>query len=643
MDIKQINTAKAVNNPAPLKKQEVSKQQEAQTRQGYKQLSSKTSAANMAYGLAQVSFGGVQKVSDKASKGSDCVKTLNLFYFSDTHGELTGLTKLSSAKEAAEEFCGGEGKLTVLGSGDLIAGSQSNVIHATVDVVNKMGMEATAMGNHERSRSDAKLQALADDLNPEILAINASKKDKECSVGSAMVLKQGENEFIAIGATPLTPVQKAEDIATAIDKQVSDIRENRKANGQNPDIPVVLLSHMGSFADKTVAENSETVNLILGGHTHNVEEFDYKSKNGQEVKVLQAGANNKYATVVKMNISPDGKVSCDAQMIDLKQDNAGMCAQLESFYGKPDLADEAMAAAKVGEEFAAKTVAESVGPKIDVAYVPEGQGYINDGTERNYSNPVSNIMADAMIAATADKGVQVSFFNAPSLKDTSIPDMQNITNYDIMGRMLPFGGEVTVTELPISKLYEIIEERAQSVVTMESQLIQCGGMSYSVDANKAKARYDASIGIMQAEDDLKKAKENGGDVTKAEADLAQAQAYYDELPQCVEKILILNPDKSELKINPKAIARGDFDGITITCASNDFLAHQTGIDTEEYGYQKTGKELTKVFEQELGEVRKYNEDVMHVDHNDVRISIKDKEGIVNGYPIPTGINTKYWY
>ena len=142
---------------------------------------------------------------------------------------------------------------------------------------------------------------------------------------------------------------------------------------------------------------------------------------------------------------------------------------------------------------------------------------------------------------------------------------------------------------------------------------------------------------------MKKSKENGGDVTKAEADLAQAQAYYDELPQCVEKILILNPDKSELKINPKAIARGDFDGIIITCALNDFLAHEAGIDTEEYGYQKTGKELTKVFEQELGEVRKYNEDVMHVDHNDVRISIKDKEGIVNGYPIPTGINTKYWY
>lgn len=643
MDIKQINTANAVKNSAKISKKEVSKQQESQTSQGIQQFSSKTSSANMAYGLAQISFGGVQKVADKQSNPPNGAKTLNLFYFSDTHGELTGLTKLASLKEAAEQFCGGKDKLTVLGSGDLIAGSQTNVIHATVDVVNKMGMEATAMGNHERSRSDAKLQALADDLAPEILAINASQKDKACSVTSSMVIKQGENEFIAIGATPLTPIQKAEDIATAIDNQVATIRENRKANGQNPDIPVVLLSHMGSDADKTVAENSETVNLILGGHTHNVEEFDYKSKSGQDVKVLQAGANNQYATVIKMDIAPDGKITSQANMVDLKQDNEGLCKSLENFYGKPDLADEAMAAAKAAEASAAKTVAESVGPKIDVAYVPEGQGYINDGTERNYSNPVSNIMADAMLSATADKGAQVSFFNAPSLKDTSIPDEQNITNYDIMSRMLPFGGEVTVSELPISKFYEIVEERAQTVVTMGSQLVQCGGMSYSVDANKAKARYDASIGIMQAEDDLKKAKENGGDIARAEADLAKAQSNYDELPPCVEKILILNQDKSELKINPKAIARGDFDGMTLKCAMNDFLAHESGVDTEEYGYQKTGKELTKIFEDELGEVKKYNEDVMHVDHNDIRISIKDKEGIVNGYPIPTGINTKYWY
>ena len=57
-------------------------QAEKKADQGIQQLSQKTSSACMAYGLAKISFGSVQKVSDKASKDSDCVKTLNLFYLS---------------------------------------------------------------------------------------------------------------------------------------------------------------------------------------------------------------------------------------------------------------------------------------------------------------------------------------------------------------------------------------------------------------------------------------------------------------------------------------------------------------------------------------------------------------------------------
>lgn len=69
-----------------------------------------------------------------------------------------------------------------------------------------------------------------------------------------------------------------------------------------------------------------------------------------------------------------------------------------------------------------------------------------------------------------------------------------------------------------------------------------------------------------------------------------------------------------------------------------------GVDANpDYNLQSTGKELTKVFEEELGEVKKYNDDTMHIDHNDVRISVQDKDGLINGYSVPTGINSKYWY
>lgn len=625
---------------------------EAKTEQtNTKQFSSQSSNAALAYGKASIA---INKTAPAADKKENTLppqqKTINLFYFSDTHGELTGLTKLGSAKEACEMFCGGKENLTVLGSGDLIAGSQMPVINATVNVVNQMDMQATAMGNHERGRSDAKLSQLAQELKPEILAVNATENDKNCSVIPSKICKQGDLEFITVGAQPLSPIEDAKDIAVAIDQEVSRIKEERRAQGLNDNLPVVFLSHMGSNADKIVAENSESINLILGGHSHHVEEFNYTSKNGNNVLVLQAGKNNALATVVKMDIAPDGTVSSSAQKINLKQDTSDICKQVGSFYGETEVASNIIEAAKSAEKEIADKVAENVGPKVDLAYVPEGQGYYlyEDGYEkdrdRTYSNPVSNIMADAMLAATADKGVQVSFFNAPSVKDTMIPDNQSLSNYDVMGRMLPFGGNVITAELPINKFYEVLEQRAQTVVTGEdSQLIQVGGMSYSVNAEKAKARYDASLAIAKAEKNLSEAKTSGIDTSSAEAALEEAKTEYDTLPGCIEKILILNEDGSELKINPKAIARGDFDGQTIKCATNDFLAHDAGIDKEEYGFENTGKELTKVFEQGITDVRKNNDDVMHIDHNDVRISIKDKEGIVNGYSIPTGINTKYWY
>lgn len=642
MNISQIGSNKGIQKNLNKPKAETS---EKQTEKGVQQFSQKTSSACMSYGMARISFGGVQKVSNKPQTTQDGSKTVNLFYFSDTHGELSGLTKLASAKEACEAYCGGKENLTVLGAGDLIAGSQTPVINATVDVVNKLGMEATAMGNHERSRSDAKLSALNDDLTPDMLAINVPDKEKEtCQIASSKILKQGDQEFIVVGARPLSPIEKAEDIATAIDAEVAKIKEGRKAEGKDENLPVVFLSHMGIFADKEVAQKSSTVDVILGGHTHQVKNDKITSDSGKEVLVLQGGANNAHAQVVKMNIAQDGTVTADATILDLKKDVNGICKEMEQFYGIDGKTDEALSAAKIGEGVATKALAENVGPKVDVVYVPEGEGYINDGLERNYSNPVSNIMADAMLSATSDMGTQVSFFNAPSLKDTSIEDKQHLSNYDIMSRMLPFGGELVVADLPIDKMYEIIEKRAQTATTMESQLCQVGGMVYSVDAEKAKNRYAASIDIMQAEDDLKKAKENNGDVAKAEADLAKAQETYALLPKCVGKILILNADGTETKINPLAIERGDYDGMTLKCVTNDFLAHETGIDANpDYNCQKTGLELTKVFEQELGEVRKCNDDVMHVDHNEVRISIKDTQGEINGYKIPTGVNSKYWY
>lgn len=607
---------------------------------GIEQFSSDACRASLAYGRAQVSVNKTSKVEEQSIQ-KPRQGTINLFYFSDTHGELAGLSKLASAKEACMEYC--RGQLTVLGAGDLIAGKQSNVIAATVNVVNKMGMEATAIGNHEKSRSDESLKQIADDLEPEFLAINSTQTEKEkFSILPSVVCKQGEQEFITVGLQLLSPVDNPVEIAKSVDTEVLRIKQERKSQGLSDNLPVVLLSHMGSNADKTVAENSETVNLILGGHTHHVENYTYNSKNGRSVQVLQCGANNYHAAIIKMDIDEDGKVSTSAKMLNLNDNVEEMCADLETFYDTQDVTKEAIEKAQKAEKETEKTVAGYVGAKRNIAEVPEGYGYNTDNRERNYSNPVANIMADAFLNAVKDKGVNVAFIHAPTVKDTAVPDNKMLTNYDILGRMSPFGGEICTAEISVEKLYQVFEEKAQNIHTYGSELMQCSGMTYSVNVDKAEKRHDAKIKVVFAEKELQEAN-NSGDkkaISEAETKLAEARNNYNSLPGCVEKILILNPDGTETKINPKAIARGDFDGQTIKVATSDFLANEF---LSENTFENTYIDINSVFEQELNKIKDDYGNVFFTDQNDVRIAIKDPKGLINGYSLDTGLNTKYWY
>ena len=226
-DFSKISTQFIQSGQKPSKSS--TQKQEQTTVQNTVQMDSKTSSALAAYGMAKVRpYSEVTSVGDKPQTTDvKPQKSLNIFFFSDTHGELNGLTKLGAAKESCEEFCGGKEHLTVLGSGDLIAGCNQSVINATVSVVNQLGMDATSLGNHERSRSDEALSKIADNLNPELLAINANENDKACSVVPSKVCSQNGIDFITIGAKPLSAIDSPLDIAKAIVLELF----SRKNNG----------------------------------------------------------------------------------------------------------------------------------------------------------------------------------------------------------------------------------------------------------------------------------------------------------------------------------------------------------------------------------------------------------------------------
>ena len=119
-----------------------------------------------------------------------------------------------------------------------------------------------------------------------------------------------------------------------------------------------------------------------------------------------------------------------------------------------------------------------------------------------------------------------------------------------------------------------------------------------------------------------------------------AKEAYDALPGCVEKMLILNDDGSELKINPKAIARGDYNGQSIKCAMIDFLATQT---LGEGVAENTNIKVTEIFEDKMKQVSEENDGAIFIDQNDNRIAINDPNGLITGYALDTSLHTKHWY
>lgn len=100
----------------------------------------------------------------------------------------------------------------------------------------------------------------------------------------------------------------------------------------------VLLNHMGFDNDVLLAEKlPQGVDLIIGGHTHTRIENE-QIFNG--VMITQAENKLKYATLIQLGVSRDGKVTREMKLIDIRSysgENNEIRAMVDNFNDNPDL------------------------------------------------------------------------------------------------------------------------------------------------------------------------------------------------------------------------------------------------------------------------------------------------------------------
>lgn len=171
-------------------------------------------------------------------------------------------------RQASDEFI-------LLDAGDTIHGTTTvnqTEGQVVVELMNELGYEAMAPGNHEFNYGADRLIYLAEnEMNFPVIAANVVDGETGELIFDPFIEWQvfGNNIGIIGLGTPDTYTTTHPDNVVGVDftDSVQAIKDVLETNGDSFDY-VIVLSHIGLGADREIAEEVGGIDLIIGGHSH---------------------------------------------------------------------------------------------------------------------------------------------------------------------------------------------------------------------------------------------------------------------------------------------------------------------------------------------------------------------------------------
>jgi len=249
-------------------------------------------------------------------------KTFDIVEITDFHGQLLDSTNTKPVGAALAYVVKGvkaanPDRTLIIGGGDLYQGTPtSNVLHGVPvqQVFSNMGMEVTALGNHE---FDWGLDVINNETmvyaNYEIVSANMYNKGTNVRPYNPYKIVTKDGVRIAViggilkdAATIILPANVAaydfRDVAPEINAVAKDIRDNNKA-----DVVLAAIHDGGSSLD-TIVSNLHGVDAVFGGHTHTSGDIVNKDADGKDVPTLNAANAGKGYIDLKITVDPSNKV-----------------------------------------------------------------------------------------------------------------------------------------------------------------------------------------------------------------------------------------------------------------------------------------------------------------------------------------------
>lgn len=411
-----------------------------------------------------------QPQADSFVKSNNKNSQIRIAYINDFHGQLT---KMGRTVLALKDYD------LRLSGGDNFLGDEQNIglNKGVARFMNLANIDFSPIGNHELDMDQKSFMEVTKDLKTQLLDANYRQDipDKAKAeelyrttnkapindrfVNSAIKEIKGE-KYGFIGVSPVDINDRYTHADYYTDCKVDDMPDTikdvqievnkMKEQGINK---IILLSHLGYKLDKEMAENTEGVDVIIGGHSHNLVkgitegENLLKSKNGEPVIITNGGKDGEYFGNLNLEFDEKGTIKSAQNNI--------------------------IATSHFGENL--------IYAKLLEKHLNNNQkiGYINSALPQPTNklieeNPQANFVADAI---RSELGVEIGFLNSANLRSS----FEKGTFSTLDAKMIsPFNNRMVIANVTEKDLVDAFKFTAKSMVNSRPGLFAVSGLKYTV-------------------------------------------------------------------------------------------------------------------------------------------------------------------
>lgn len=404
------------------------------------------------------------------------------FYVNDIHGKMTKMERIYSMAQQFDKTSASNtdffknisddkvAKFKV-SSGDISIGSNPNNNKVAYKFLDWCGFAATDLGNHEMDVAEpGDLSALLDNTKCKMLALNVETEPNSLLDGRFQRSVIAENNGEKVGIIGIAPSDMFDRVKMSNSLsciKVKNLEETIKLVQQEVDAlrsqginKIALLSHSGIDNDKKIIKATEGIDLIFGGHTHDliegIEEGKnlFYSKSGEPVIMTQAGKNGDYVGILNVDFDEGGVIKRAQNNVVKTSDYSRplyVKDAVEKIIGKPEIVG------RVGEA------------------VPMPKHILIE------DNPHGDLIADSM---RAELGTDIAILNTGNIRGRFVSGTE--VDSRLLADISPFEDKMMVLKLTEKQIVDAIKAGLELSFHSKNHkpgILLVSGMKYKCNKN----------------------------------------------------------------------------------------------------------------------------------------------------------------